>query len=154
MTVVSVIQFIPLVGEALMTRFCIQCNRIIGEKCVQCGTKVTASSNSHAVSSAEFDCPSCGLHFLQGVGGETGGMCEPCFDAELQKAHEQATKLELGDGKIVTLQPTRPISVDSEPTFKDSFVKTQFFVKRGIRGNRTPMRRSIQANVSRPPRKF
>jgi hypothetical protein len=92
MTVVSVIQFIPLVGEALMTRFCIQCNRIIGEKCVQCGTKVTASSNSHAVSSAEFDCPSCGHHFLQGDGGETGGMCEPCFDAELQSAHEYAAK--------------------------------------------------------------
>jgi len=70
-----------------MTRFCIRCNRIIGENCVQCGTKVTASSNSHAVSSAEFDCPSCGHHFLQGDGGETGGMREPCFDAELHKAH-------------------------------------------------------------------
>jgi hypothetical protein len=89
-----------------MTRFCVQCNRIIGEKCVQCGTQVTASSNGHAVSSAEFDCPSCGHHFLQGDGGETGGMCEPCFDAELQKAHEQAAKL--GDGKIVTCKrPTR-----------------------------------------------
>jgi hypothetical protein len=128
MTVLSVIQFIPLAREAWMTRFCIQCNRIIGEKCVQCGTQVTASSNGHAVSSGEFDCPSCGHHFLQGDGGETGGMCEPCFDAELQKAHEQAPKL--SDGKIVTLQTTRPISVDSEPSVKDSFVKTQFFVKR------------------------
>jgi hypothetical protein len=134
MTVVSVIQFIPLVGEALMTRFCIQCNRIIGEKCVQCGTKVTASSNSHAVSSAEFDCPSCGHHFLQGDGGETGGMCEPCFDAELQKAHEQAAKL--SDGKIGTLQTTLPM-VDSEPSFKNSFVKTQFFDKHGIHGKKT-----------------
>jgi hypothetical protein len=134
MTVVSVIQFIPLDGEALMTRFCIQCNRIIGEKCVQCGTKVTGSSNGHAASSAEFDCPSCGHHFLQGDGGETGGMCEPCFDAELQKAHEQATKP--SDGKAVTLQTTLPM-VDSEPSFKSSFVKTQFFDKRGIHGKKT-----------------
>ena len=59
-----------------MTRFCIRCNRIIGEKCVQCGTQVTASSNGHAVNSADFDCPSCGHHFPQGDGGETGGMCE------------------------------------------------------------------------------
>jgi transposase-like protein len=73
-----------------MTRFCIQCNRIIGEKCVQCGKEVTAASNSRAANSAEFDCPSCGRHFLQGDGGETGGMCEPCFDVALQKAHEQA----------------------------------------------------------------
>ena len=35
-----------------MTRFCIQCNRIIGEKCVQCGTEVTASSNGDAVTGA------------------------------------------------------------------------------------------------------
>ena len=113
-----------------MTRFCIQCNRIIGEKCVQCGTEATANSNGHAVAGVDFDCPSCGHHFLQGDGGDTGGMCEPCFDAELRKAHEQAAKL--GDGKIVTLQTTRSISVNSEPSFKDSFVKTQFFVKRGI----------------------
>ncbi|MGA8676754.1 MAG: hypothetical protein WB621_16180 [Candidatus Acidiferrales bacterium] len=130
MKVVSVIQFIPLDEEARMTRFCIQCNRIIGEKCVQCGTEATANSNGHAVAGVDFDCPSCGHHFLQGDGGDTGGMCEPCFDAELRKAHEQAAKL--GDGKIVTLQTTRSISVNSEPSFKDSFVKTQFFVKRGI----------------------
>lgn len=75
-----------------MTRFCIQCNRIIGEKCVRCGTEVTASSNGNAVTGAEFDCPSCSHHFSQGDGGETGGMCGPCFDAELQKAHERAAK--------------------------------------------------------------
>jgi hypothetical protein len=75
-----------------MTRFCIRCNQIIGEKCVRCGTEVIAVSNSHAVTGAEFDCSSCGRHFPQGDGGETGGMCEPCFDAELRKAHEQAAK--------------------------------------------------------------
>jgi transposase-like protein len=89
MKVVSVIHFIPLDMEAWMTRFCMQCDRIIGEKCVQCGTEATANSNGHALSGAEFDCPSCGYHFAQGDGGETGGMCEPCFDAELQKAQEQ-----------------------------------------------------------------
>ncbi len=83
-----------------MTRFCIRCNRIMGEKCVQCGTEVTASSNSHGVTGADFDCPSCGHHFLQGDGGETGGMCEPCFDAELQKAHEQAAKSRVQDAGL------------------------------------------------------
>ena len=75
-----------------MTRVCIRCNRIIGEKCVHCGTEATANSNGHEVTDAEFDCPSCGHHFPQGDGGETGGMCEPCFDAQLRKAHEQAAK--------------------------------------------------------------
>jgi hypothetical protein len=73
-----------------MTRFCFQCNRIIGEKCAHCGTEATANSNGDAVTGAEFDYPSCSHHFPQGDGGETGGMCEPCFDVELQKTHEQA----------------------------------------------------------------
>jgi len=50
--------------------------------------EVTANSNGHAVTIAEFDCTSCGHHFSQGDGGETGGMCEPCFDAQLRKAHD------------------------------------------------------------------
>ena len=62
-----------------MTRFCIRCNRVIGEKCVQCGTEATADSNADAVSGFYFSCPSCRRHFPQGDGGETGGMCEPCF---------------------------------------------------------------------------
>jgi hypothetical protein len=44
------------------------------------------------VTGTEFDCPSCGHHFQQGDGGKTGGMCEPCFDAELRNAHKQAAK--------------------------------------------------------------
>lgn len=75
-----------------MTRFCIQCNRIIGEKCVHCGKEATANSNGGAFSGAEFDCPSCGYHFTEGDGGKTGGMCEPCFDAELENAFEHAEK--------------------------------------------------------------
>lgn len=76
-----------------MTRICTRCKRIIGEKCVRCGTEATplkTNSNGHAVTGTEFDCPGCGHHFPQGDGGETGGMCEPCFDTELRKAHEQA----------------------------------------------------------------
>lgn len=78
-----------------MTRFCTLCKRIIGEKCVRCGTEATpvkANSNGRAVAGTEFDCPVCGHHFPQGDGGETGGMCEPCFDTELRKAHEQASR--------------------------------------------------------------
>jgi predicted RNA-binding Zn-ribbon protein involved in translation (DUF1610 family) len=84
-----------------MTRLCIRCNRIIGEKCVQCGTEAIAISNGHrAVTGAEFDCPSCGHHFPQGDGGETGGMCEPCFDAELQKAHGTSVKSRPEDARL------------------------------------------------------
>ena len=82
-----------------MTRLCIQCNQIIGEKCVQCGTEATAISN-HAVTGAEFDCPSCGHHFSQGDGGETGGMCEPCFYAEFQKAHEEVAKNQRREARL------------------------------------------------------
>src|SRR5579864_209190 len=84
--------FVPLCVRSRMTRVCIRCNRIIGEKCARCGTEVTAVSNGHTVTDAEFDCPSCSHHFPQGDGGETGGMCEPCFDSELRNAHEQAAK--------------------------------------------------------------
>jgi hypothetical protein len=74
-----------------MTRICTQCKRIIGEKCVRCGTEATplkTNSNGHAVTGTEFDCSACGHHFTQGDGGETGGMCEPCFEAALRKAHD------------------------------------------------------------------
>ena len=84
-----------------MTRLCIRCNRIIGEKCAQCGMEATATSNGSGLTSTEFDCPTCGHHFSKGDGGETGGMCEPCFDAELQKAHKRAatsnTQVWIGD---------------------------------------------------------
>ena len=49
-------------------------------------------SNGHVAANAEFDCPSCGHHFTRGDGGETGGMCEPCFDGELQEVHEGVAK--------------------------------------------------------------
>ena len=82
-----------------MTRFCVQCNRIIGEKCVRCGTETTplnTNSNGHAMTGAEFKCSACGHRFTEGDGGETGGMCEPCLDAALRKAHEQAAKTQGG----------------------------------------------------------
>jgi hypothetical protein len=93
--------FVALLDERLgMTRFCVRCNRIIGEKCIQCGTEAIANSNGHGPIGADFGCPSCGRHFLQGDGGETGGMCEPCFGAELQKAHEQVAKTEVKDAGL------------------------------------------------------
>jgi hypothetical protein len=75
-----------------MTRFCIRCYQIIGEKCVRCGAEAIAVSNAHAVGGTVFDCPSCSHRFPQDDGGETGGMCEPCFDSELRNAHEQLAK--------------------------------------------------------------
>ena len=102
MKVVSVIHFIPLDMEAWMTRFCMQCDRIIGEKCVQCGTEATANSNGHALSGAEFDCPSCGYHFAQGDGGETGGLCTPCLEAGLQKAYVEAAKSRRRKSELAT----------------------------------------------------
>ena len=98
-----------------MTRTCILCNRIIGEKCAHCGAEATANSNGHALTNAEFDCPSCGHHFLQGDGGETGGLCTPCLEDQLQKAYVEAAKSqkrrsELAVGKLHAKRH-RPISV-------------------------------------------
>ncbi len=76
-----------------MTRRCIQCKQVIGEKCARCGTATppTTNPNGLAVTGTEFDCPACGHHFSQGDGGETGGICETCLDAEL-RAHEQTAR--------------------------------------------------------------
>jgi transposase-like protein len=114
MTIAGFAQPIPL-GARQMTRFCMQCDRIIGEKCVRCGTEATAHSNGHAVTTAEFDCPSCGHHFQQGDGGETGGLCTPCLEDQLQKAYVEAAKSqrrrsELAAGKL-SRKRLRPISV-------------------------------------------
>lgn len=83
-----------------MTRICVRCNRIIGEKCIQCGMEVTAKSKGDPVTGPDFDCPSCGHHFLQGDGGETGGMCEACFNVALRKAHEQQRKRKIKDARL------------------------------------------------------
>ncbi|MBZ5694442.1 MAG: hypothetical protein LAN36_03675 [Acidobacteriia bacterium] len=75
-----------------MTRVCVQCKEVLGEKCVRCGTEavtIHADQQSNAHGGQEFKCHACGHRFRQGEGGETGGMCEPCFDAALRKAHEQ-----------------------------------------------------------------
>ena len=75
-----------------MTRLCMVCKRIMGEKCARCGTEATpikTNPNGQAMTGTEFNCHSCGHHFVQGDGGETGAICEPCFDGLLRKAHEQ-----------------------------------------------------------------
>jgi hypothetical protein len=51
-----------------------------------------AVSNARALTGVVFDCPSCSHRFSASDGGATGGMCEPCFDAELRNAHEEAAK--------------------------------------------------------------
>ncbi len=82
-----------------MTRFCVQCNQLLGEKCARCGTETTpldTISNGNAMTGAEFKCSTCGHRFIEGDGGETGGMCEPCLDAALRKAHEQAATSQRG----------------------------------------------------------
>jgi hypothetical protein len=79
-----------------MTRLCIQCDRIIGERCAHYGTEATplkANSNGHAVYGTEFNCPSCGHRFPQGEGGKSGGICEPCFYGVFLMACKQAKKI-------------------------------------------------------------
>ena len=79
-----------------MTRFCIHCSRTVGEKCARCGAEATplkTNSRGHAMSGTDFDCLACGHHFTQGDGGEAGGMCGPCFDAESRRADEKGERL-------------------------------------------------------------
>jgi hypothetical protein len=74
-----------------VTRVCVQCQQVFGEKCGRCGTEaapVHADAQSKANASQDFECLGCRHRFPKGEGGETGGMCEPCFDAVLRKAHE------------------------------------------------------------------
>lgn len=75
----------------LVTRVCVQCKDVLGEKCVQCGAKAAPDSNAqgHPSTENEFRCLACSHGFSGGEGGETGGMCEACFDETLRKAHEQ-----------------------------------------------------------------
>jgi DNA-directed RNA polymerase subunit RPC12/RpoP len=70
----------------------VQCQQVFGEKCVRCGTEaapVDSNAQGHPPTGIEFRCPACAHRFTQGEGGETGGMCEQCFDAVLRKAHER-----------------------------------------------------------------
>ena len=74
-----------------MTRVCVQCKDVLGEKCVQCGAKaalVDSNAQGHPPAGIEFRCPACSHRFSRGEGGETGGMCEQCLNETLRKAHE------------------------------------------------------------------
>jgi hypothetical protein len=74
-----------------VTRVCVQCGERLGEKCVRCGAEarpIHADVQSTAPSENDFGCSACGHHFTGGEGGNTGGMCEACFDEALRKAHE------------------------------------------------------------------
>ena len=75
-----------------MTRVCVDCGEKLGEKCVRCGAEsvpLDPNAQGHPAARIEFRCPACGHQFTQGEGGETGGMCEQCFDAALRIAHER-----------------------------------------------------------------
>jgi DNA-directed RNA polymerase subunit RPC12/RpoP len=75
-----------------VTRVCVQCDEALGEKCAKCGAEAVPLhpvAQGRPSTGIEFKCPECGHRFTQGEGGETGGMCEPCFDAALRKAHER-----------------------------------------------------------------
>jgi DNA-directed RNA polymerase subunit RPC12/RpoP len=75
-----------------VTRVCVQCGEALGERCVQCGAEAVplhAAPQSTVPAGLDFECPACGHRFTKGEGGVTGGMCEPCFDTALRKAHEQ-----------------------------------------------------------------
>ena len=75
-----------------MTRVCVQCMELLGEKCVRCGAEavpIRADAQSNAHAGQDFECLACRHRFSRGEGGETGGMCESCFDAILGKAHER-----------------------------------------------------------------
>jgi hypothetical protein len=75
-----------------LTRVCVQCQQVFGEKCVRCGTEAIPlhpNAQGHLPPGIEFRCSPCGHQFTKGEGGETGGMCEQCFDETLRKAHEQ-----------------------------------------------------------------
>jgi len=75
-----------------VTRVCVQCKDVLGEKCVQCGAEaapVDSNAQGHHPTGIEFACRACSHRFSRGEGGETGGMCEACFDETLRKAHEQ-----------------------------------------------------------------
>jgi DNA-directed RNA polymerase subunit RPC12/RpoP len=75
-----------------VTRVCVQCKELLGEKCKQCGAEaapVDPNAHGHPPTGTEFRCPACSHCFSRGEGGETGGMCEACFDETLRKAHEQ-----------------------------------------------------------------
>ena len=89
--------FVPSMRKVRTIRSCIQCERFVGE-CVRCGAEATppkVNSRGRAMSGTDFNCLACGHHFGQGEGGETGGMCEPCFDAESRRAGERGERLGL-----------------------------------------------------------
>jgi hypothetical protein len=84
----------PRHSGAVVTRVCVQCKELLGEKCVQCGAEaapVDSNTQGHPPTRIEFRCPACRRRFSRGEGGETGGMCKPCLDEALRKAHEVQT---------------------------------------------------------------
>ena len=102
-----------------MTRVCIRCARIIGEQCVRCGAEASplkANSSGHAVPGTEFDCSTCGHHFTQGDGGETGSMCDRCLEIGFSKTHRQTAKSHKEQPEVgIVYWVGRKLWIDSTP---------------------------------------
>jgi hypothetical protein len=60
-----------------MTRFCMDCKKLLGEKCPHCGSLDIASDNPEQTC---FHCRHCGQSFTEGQGGSTDGCCSTCID--------------------------------------------------------------------------
>lgn len=65
-----------------MTRICIDCKKIYGEKCAVCGSIDLAFFRGGAI----CRCNACENLFRPGGGGTTGGYCPPCLDRWRERA--------------------------------------------------------------------
>jgi hypothetical protein len=66
-----------------MTRVCCVCEKVLGEKCPECGGDAITVRSPHTPRNV-YHCPaeSCPvLAFIEGQGGITSGYCAECFDA-------------------------------------------------------------------------
>lgn len=58
-----------------MTRACMDCRVKYGEKCPHCGNEVATKPDEKGM----VYCVICDVKFPAGAGGETTGLCVPCF---------------------------------------------------------------------------
>lgn len=63
--------------EKSMTRVCMDCKAVTGEKCPKCG----GLAQEYGADLFLCDSPACSVRvFARGQGGETHGICRSCFD--------------------------------------------------------------------------
>jgi transposase-like protein len=71
-----------------MTRFCMDCKKLLGEKCARCGS-TNLSERNYTDSTTGFHCHGCGHNFRQGEGGNTDGCCAECVE---KRNHERQAR--------------------------------------------------------------